>query len=466
MKRGSILLKDRKEFSEVDFENNKNIDFNKLSYRSGIKIWWICNFCKTKYFASPQSKTRSKGCKSCYKINNPAKNQKKKSRKTKFQMSVAYLYPELAKLWHPTRNEDLKPENANASNKYWYICNNNHEFFIKAAIKKKVKDKDIDMCSRCSGRIPSAEQNFEIQHPEIAKEWDYKKNKSLPNEYTRGSNFKAWWICKKGHSYKMSITSRTSSFQGCSKCRPNISRAQIRIYAELKSIFPKTKLKKIINKIEIDVFIPEINVGIEYDGVRYHKQHLKKESDLRKNKKLNKLGIHLIRIREKGLFKLTEDDILQVKTLIQKREIDEVLIRIKKIISKLEYVIKINDYLSKPEFMNLDEFNKVYLNQPFPIFESSIAATHKHLLKEWDYKKNKKIKPEHFLASSPLKVWWICEKHKHSCLAIIRDRAYKNAKCRTCNEITRSERFAEISRKRKGLKPELWPDRKPRSKKN
>jgi hypothetical protein len=132
---------------------------------------------------------------------------------------------------------------------YWYICNKNHEFFIKAAIKKKVKDKDIDMCSRCSGRIPSAEQNFEIQHPEIAKEWDYKKNKSLPNEYTRGSKYKAWWICKKDHSYKMPINSRTSTFQGCSKCRPNISRAQIRIYAEVKSIFPKTKLKKIINKI-------------------------------------------------------------------------------------------------------------------------------------------------------------------------------------------------------------------------
>jgi very-short-patch-repair endonuclease len=365
---------------------------------------------------------------------------------------------------HQIKNGDLKPEKANGSNKYWYLCNKKHEFFVKGAFKKNLKT--TEMCSRCSGRIPSAEKNFEIQYPEIAKEWNYEKNKSLPNEYTRGSNYKAWWICKKGHSYKMLISSRTSSFQGCSKCRPNISRAQIRIYAELKLIFPKTKLKKIINKIEIDVFIPEINVGIEYDGVRYHKDHLKKESDLRKNKKLNKLGIHLIRIREKGLFKLTEDDILQVKTLIQKKEIDEVLIRIKKIINKLEYVIKINDYLSKSEFINRDEFNKVYLNQPFPIFESSIAATHKHLLKEWDYKKNKKIKPEHFLASSPLKVWWICEKHKHSCLAIIRDRAYKNAKCRTCNEITRSERFAEISRKRKGLKPELWPDRKPRSRKN
>jgi hypothetical protein len=48
-------------------------------------------------------------------------------------------------------------------------------------------------------------------------------------------------------------------------------------------------------------------------------------------------------------------------------------------------------------------------------------------------------------------------------LAIIRDRAYKNAKCRTCNEISRSERFSEIARKRKGVKKEFWPDRKLRS---
>lgn len=460
MKRGSILLKDRPEFAEVDLESNKNIDFNKLSYRSGIRIWWICNFCKTRYFSSPQSKTRSKGCLGCYKRNNPANNQKNRSRKTNFKMSIAYLYPELAKLWHPTKNGDLKPDNAKPSNEHWYICNKNHAFFIKAAIKKKVKN--IEMCSRCLGTIPSAEKNFAIQYPEIAKEWDYEKNKSLPNEYTRGSNYKAWWICKKNHSYKMSINSRTIKFQSCNKCKPNISRAQIRIYAELKSIFPSTKLKKIIQKTEIDVFIPEIKVGIEYDGIRFHKEQFKKDRDLQKNKKINSLGIYLIRIREKGLGKLTEDDVLQIKTQIQKKEIDEVLIKIRKIVKKPEYIFKIDEYLNYSEFMNDDVFNKVYLDLPFPIFENSMAVTHKHLLEEWDYKKNKKIKPEHFNGSSPIKVWWICKK-KHSCLAVIRDRAYKNAKCKTCNEIAKSERFAEISRKRKGLKPKLWPDRKLKS---
>jgi hypothetical protein len=449
MKRGLSLLKNTEIFNEVDLEKNKDIDFNKLSYRSGKKIWWTCKKNGHSFKSTPHHRSRGSGC--------PGKGCRNNTKKVIYLRSIAYLYPELAKLWHPTKNKDLKPESANGNKKHWYICKKKHEFFVKGISKKNLKT--TEMCSRCGGRIPSVEKNFEIQHPEIAKEWDYKKNKTQPNEYTRASKHKAWWICKKSHSYKMPISSRTSQFQSCSKCRPNISRAQIRIYAELKSIFPKTKLKKIINKIEIDVFLPEVNIGIEYDGARYHKLQFVRERDIKKNQRLNKLGIHLIRVRDRGLDKLFENDILQVKSLIQKKEIDEILIRIKKIISDPKYIIKIDDYLSKKIFININLYNKEYLNFPFPIFENSLANTHENLLKEWDYKKNKKIRPEHFNASNPQKVWWICEKEGHSWYASISDRTYKKAKCRICNEVIRNKRLSDISKNRKGIKKEFWPDR-------
>jgi len=38
----------------------------------------------------------------------------------------------------------------------------------------------------------------------------------------------------------------------------------------------------------------------------------------------------------------------------------------------------------------------MYLDLPLPLFENSIAYIHEHLLKEWDYVKNKNIKSEHF----------------------------------------------------------------------
>jgi DNA-directed RNA polymerase subunit RPC12/RpoP len=40
--------------------------------------------------------------------------------------------------------------------------------------------------------------------------------------------------------------------------------------------------------------------------------------------------------------------------------------------------------------------------------ENSIVMTHPEILKEWDYKKNGKLKPENFTAGSNEIVWWVC----------------------------------------------------------
>ena len=49
--------------------------------------------------------------------------------------------------------------------------------------------------------------------------------------------------------------------------------------------------------MEIDVYLPEIKVGIEYDGKHYHKES---KRDFEKNRRCALAGIDLIRFREKG----------------------------------------------------------------------------------------------------------------------------------------------------------------------
>jgi len=64
------------------------------------------------------------------------------------------------------------------------------------------------------------EYNLKVLHPELIKEWDFKKNQKKPEEYTHGSNQTIWWICKKGHSYEDTICHRTNKKnpRGCSYC--------------------------------------------------------------------------------------------------------------------------------------------------------------------------------------------------------------------------------------------------------
>ncbi len=71
----------------------------------------------------------------------------------------------------------------------------------------------------------------------------------------------------------------------------------------IKKAFPSaTKLKS--NEIsEIDIYIPELKIGIEYDGPS-HKNRVK--ADIKKSQVCNKLGIELIRIRDSVLPNINE----------------------------------------------------------------------------------------------------------------------------------------------------------------
>ena len=61
-------------------------------------------------------------------------------------------------------------------------------------------------------------KNFENTHPQLLKEWDYKKNFKLPNEFSPVSGQKVWWKCKRGHVWDAVISSRNNG-RGCPECR-------------------------------------------------------------------------------------------------------------------------------------------------------------------------------------------------------------------------------------------------------
>ena len=55
--------------------------------------------------------------------------------------------------------------------------------------------------------------------PEIAKEWDYTKNKNdKPEEVAPHSNKKFWWLCPAGHEYQTTVDKRTGRGDSCPYC--------------------------------------------------------------------------------------------------------------------------------------------------------------------------------------------------------------------------------------------------------
>ena len=143
-------------------ENNKEgVDPSTFSSGSSRLAWWKCKKCGNTWRASVSNRTRiHSGCPYCA-------NLKVK----KGFNDLATLRPDLAKEWYQEKNGDLTP------------------------------DEVVE------------------GYPHLLNEWDYDKNKPLlPDYFSRGSNQKVWWRCKKGHSWQAQISNRCNG-SGCPKCR-------------------------------------------------------------------------------------------------------------------------------------------------------------------------------------------------------------------------------------------------------
>ena len=105
-----------------------------------------------------------------------------------------------------------------------------------------------------------------------------------------------------GHEWK-AIPNNLLKGSGCPKCNYYLKTSfpEQAIYYYVKQIYPDAinGYKDIFdNNMELDIYIPSINVGIEYDGKAWHSGEASFEREKRKYAICKKNGICLIRIRE------------------------------------------------------------------------------------------------------------------------------------------------------------------------
>ena len=131
---------------------------------------------------------------------------------------LATTHPEIAKEWHPTKNEGLTPQNvvSGANKKVWWRCKNGHEWQATVYSRAVVKTG----CPFCTGQKPIVGENdFATTHPQLSKEWHPTKNGNLlPQDVMAGSPKKVWWLGKCGHEWQAVISQRAKKNRGCPYC--------------------------------------------------------------------------------------------------------------------------------------------------------------------------------------------------------------------------------------------------------
>ena len=124
-------------------------------------------------------------------------------------------HPEIAALWHPTRNEDLTPESVTTGSrkKVWWQCLQGHEW--QAPVYSLTSGYG---CPYCAGKLAiSGQTDLATTHPHLMEMWS-KHNTILPTEVTAGSHKKVWWVCQKGHEWEATIGNITAEGCGCPYC--------------------------------------------------------------------------------------------------------------------------------------------------------------------------------------------------------------------------------------------------------
>ena len=122
-------------------EKNGYLKPNMFSMGSNEIVWWKCLDCGHEWKSSISSMTREGryGCAICSK-----KRRGKSFTKGVVQRvgSLAETMPELAKEWHPIKNDDLTPQDITAGRfkPVWWLCSKCRNEYI-ATIRRKVTIK-------------------------------------------------------------------------------------------------------------------------------------------------------------------------------------------------------------------------------------------------------------------------------------------------------------------------------------
>ena len=313
-----MVLKSRKYLVDYIFKNTTVFDENEISLT-------------TRAFHAVFHKNERPTCLTCGKELKNA-NCKNKLAKNWREGFSRFCSPHCGQVNEEVKNK-LKTTNLNRyGNEYTFLSEEKRQLAKKTMLKrygceyaqqnKTIKEKSSKTMKKLYGNenALSCEKFKEKMLISIRKN-QFKK--FLNNQYVLplfsedlyiqyGNNLKYEWKCKKCSKEFLSIINfswfkqgQVKSYARCEHCYPYLSGFSFDekdIVEFLKTIFSGQIIensRKIIQPYELDIYIPEKHLAIEFDGLYWHSdENISKNYHLNKTELCEKQGIQLIHIFE------------------------------------------------------------------------------------------------------------------------------------------------------------------------
>lgn len=327
-KPGSYLKEVCPELESFYSESN-DASFYEISSTSRYVALWECEKCGNKWRRAVTNQSRRvHHCSFCEKVPTLIKKS-----------------DEIASWWDDT--EDITNYNIGSQYEAQWKCPEGHAF------KRKIHDFRVYQCPHCKQK----ENSLTVKNPVLAKQY----RGSIPvDEISFGSKRSVLWECSCGKKWKARVHARVQKNSTmCPDCveKENASAPEKELFSFVKTLLPLgTELeendREFISPQELDIYIPNISLAIEFNGVYWHS-----EKFLDKNYHLNKF----LQCRQKGVQLLTvwEDDWKTRRTLVERMLEQQVNLALGKKCDINETEVTINE-ISKAKAKEF--FNKNHLS--------------------------------------------------------------------------------------------------------
>lgn len=168
----------------------------------------------------------------------------------------------------------------NVKTKSTIICDKGHEFEVN--LDHFQHGNRCPYCAEVKRRKSRTFKQEDVikRMQELEPEYDFSKF-----VYTKSID-KSIIICPKGHEYMNSYNTFVNGGHRCHKCSNNKSKPEYEIIEFIKTFYNGTiehsnksiiKNHKTGNYLELDIYLPELNKAIEFNGKYYHTEERMKE---------------------------------------------------------------------------------------------------------------------------------------------------------------------------------------------
>lgn len=250
-------------------------DYSKVNYVNNKTPVVITCPIHGDFLQEPRTHLSGGGCASCY-------NDKQRHTTDKFIQR--------AKEIHGDKYDYSKVIYKNAKTKVCIICPIHGEFYQVASAH--LKGHGCQLCLKHDTKyfVESAKKSH-------GEKYDYSQVDYINN------NTPVEIICPKHGSFFQRPKEHTSQNQGCPHCHPQYSKGEKEVVKFIRSIYTGEiveNCRDVISPRELDIYLPELKIAFEYNGLYYHSSGFNKNPSCSRNKflKCEEKGIRLITVYE------------------------------------------------------------------------------------------------------------------------------------------------------------------------